>query len=369
MSSMKKQFAETSQSSAVAENITEDIIIDILSRLPAKSLMRFKCVSKRWLSLISDQCFAKLHLQMLSLETVAPSQKIIKSNPLQIIDYEALDNDEVNDHVVVESHDLGRDEPWGLAGSCHGLVSLAVYNGFLVYNPTTRESRKLPASNVVATYECFHGFGYISTTDDYKLVHGAFFAADDGSVECVLEIFSLRYGSWRRVPSKDVPLLDRVGIYLNGAVHWIVDRGSGYRTERAIIPFGLATETFEEAIPIPKVEGVLFEGVVIHEGCLLICDVTSISFEAWVMNEYGKKESWTRLFSIPIDGFPDHNFYVIPIAYTRSGKIVFQIDVSEMILFNPKDGTYKNYPIEEHHNVESAIYMETLVSPYIGHEQ
>lgn len=354
----------------MAENITEDmIIIDILSRLPVKSLMRFKCVSKQWRSLISDEHFAKLHLQRLILETVAPCQKIIKSNPLQTIDYEALDNSEVNDHVVVESHDLGRDEPCGLAGSCHGLVSLAVYDGFLVYNPTTRESRKLPASDLVAEYEFFHGFGYNSATDDYKIVHGAFFTANDESEECVLEIFSLRYGSWRRVPSEDVPRVDGVGIFLDGAVHWIVNHRRGNRIEQAIIPFGLATETFEEATPIPKVEGVLFEGVGIHGGCLLIYDVTSTSFEAWIMNEYGKGESWTRLFNIPTDGLPAYKFYTIPIAYTRSGKIVFQINVSEMILFNPEDGTYKNYPIEEDHNVDSAIYVETLVSPYVGHGQ
>ncbi|XP_030444930.2 F-box/kelch-repeat protein At3g06240 [Syzygium oleosum] len=258
MRSMKRHFAETNRSSAMAENITEDIIIDILSRLPVKSLMRFKCVSKRWWSLISDQHFVKLHLQRLILENMTPSQKIIRSNPLQTIDYEALDNDEVNDHVVVESHDLGRDEPWGLAGSCHGLVSLAVDDGFLVYNPTTKESRKLPGSNLVAEHEFFHGFGYNSATDDYKIVHGAFFTANDGSKECGLEIFSLRSGSWRRVLSQDVPKLDGVGIYLNGAVHWIVNHGSGNRINQAIIPFGLATETFEEAIPIPKVEGIVF---------------------------------------------------------------------------------------------------------------
>ncbi|XP_030547687.2 F-box/kelch-repeat protein At3g06240-like [Rhodamnia argentea] len=367
---MNKHFAETSRSSAVAENVTEDIIIDILLRLPVKSLMRFKCVSKRWRSLISDQHFAKLHLERVISENVAPSQKIIKSNPLQTIDYEALDSDEVNDRAVVKSHDLGGDEPWGLAGSCHGLVSLAVCDGFLVYDPTTKESRKLPASDLVAEHELFLGFGYNSATDDYKILHGAFFKANDGSKKCVSEIFSLRFGSWRWVPCKDVPKVGGVGIYLNGAVHWIVNHGSGNRTEQAIIPFGLATETFEEAIPTPRVEGIVFEGLGIYGGCLLIYDVTfRISFEAWIMNKYGKGESWTRLFSIPTDGLPGHQFYTIPIAYTRSGKIVFQIDVSEMILFNPEDGTYKNYPIEEDDNVESVAYVETLVSPYVGRDQ
>ncbi|KAF8016030.1 hypothetical protein BT93_H1552 [Corymbia citriodora subsp. variegata] len=336
---MKRHLAETNQSLAMAENIMEDIVIDMLSRLPVKSLMRFKCVSKRWQSLISDQHFAKLCLQRLLLENITPSQKIIQSNPLQTIDYEALDDDEVIDHVV------GKDEPWGLTGSCHGL----------------------PGSGLVAEHEFFHGFGYDSTTDGYKIVQGVFFKANDGSKECAFKIFSLRSGSWRRVPSKYVPKLDGAGIYLNRAVHWITNHGSGNRIEQAIIPFSLATETFEEAIPIPKVEGIVFEGLGIHGGRPFIYDVTwRPHFGAWIMNENRNGGSWTRSFSVVTDGLPTCQYYAILTAYTRSGNIVFQINVSEMILFNPENGTYKNYSIEESHNVESAIYVETLVSPNFG---
>ncbi|XP_044429253.1 putative F-box protein At4g09190 [Triticum aestivum] len=35
-----------------AERLTDDLIVEILSRVPAKSLCRFKCVSNHWLSLI-----------------------------------------------------------------------------------------------------------------------------------------------------------------------------------------------------------------------------------------------------------------------------------------------------------------------------
>ncbi|KAM7488734.1 hypothetical protein LguiB_026218 [Lonicera macranthoides] len=37
--------------------IPDEIIDNILLRLPVKSLLRFKCVSKRWLSTISDPNF------------------------------------------------------------------------------------------------------------------------------------------------------------------------------------------------------------------------------------------------------------------------------------------------------------------------
>jgi len=40
-----------------------DLIVEIISWLPVKPVVRFKCVSKHYQSIISDPKFAKLHLQ------------------------------------------------------------------------------------------------------------------------------------------------------------------------------------------------------------------------------------------------------------------------------------------------------------------
>jgi hypothetical protein len=42
-----------------AERLTDDLLVEILSRVPAKSLCRFKCVSKHWLSLTNDRKYCK----------------------------------------------------------------------------------------------------------------------------------------------------------------------------------------------------------------------------------------------------------------------------------------------------------------------
>ncbi|KEH16639.1 F-box and associated interaction domain protein [Medicago truncatula] len=44
-------------------NLPSDLIMQILSWLPVKFLIRFTSVSKHWKSLILDPNFAKLHLQ------------------------------------------------------------------------------------------------------------------------------------------------------------------------------------------------------------------------------------------------------------------------------------------------------------------
>ncbi|KAE8789051.1 F-box protein [Hordeum vulgare] len=46
-------------SETAAERLTDDLIVEILSRVPAKSLCRFKCVSKHWLGLTNDRSYRR----------------------------------------------------------------------------------------------------------------------------------------------------------------------------------------------------------------------------------------------------------------------------------------------------------------------
>ncbi|XP_031092217.1 putative F-box protein At5g38810 [Ipomoea triloba] len=62
MGSSSSKTTTLSASSALLPSLPEDILVEILSKLPAKSLVRFKCVSKFFYSLFVDHpCFADLH--------------------------------------------------------------------------------------------------------------------------------------------------------------------------------------------------------------------------------------------------------------------------------------------------------------------
>ncbi|KAK7839379.1 putative f-box protein [Quercus suber] len=52
----------------MTSNLLQDLIAEILIRLPVKSVVRFLCVSKEWYSLITSSYFIKMHLKF-SIET------------------------------------------------------------------------------------------------------------------------------------------------------------------------------------------------------------------------------------------------------------------------------------------------------------
>ncbi|XP_039155900.1 F-box/kelch-repeat protein At3g06240 [Eucalyptus grandis] len=339
---MKRPFPE-----ALVEPFLSDIVIEILLRVPFKSLMRFKCVCKRWRSLISGPGFARSHLQRLKAGDMVASQRIFKTSPLETIDYEALDGGiGGGDHaVVVRAHELSLDDAcWEplLVGSCDGLVCLHDPGRFLLYNPSTRECRDLPGLDLFELDEMFIGFGYDPRSHDYKIVQGD----DTGNGQVV--IFSLRSGSWRMTPVQQENHLavSEQGVYWNGALHWCVPAERRNKSETVIMSFDLSEEKFHQVLRAPEVNGdVVFEGLGVHGASLLLyhCTVINDLFEAWVTNDYKRGGSWMKLFSVLTDGVSVHKFVKIP-AYTRSGKIVFQIDTNQMTLLNPEDDTYRIIP-------------------------
>ncbi|KAJ0789150.1 putative F-box domain-containing protein [Helianthus annuus] len=61
METLEDEQPDDRSAQKAKNSFPEELIEDILSRLPVKSILRFKSVSKPWLSLISAPSFHKLH--------------------------------------------------------------------------------------------------------------------------------------------------------------------------------------------------------------------------------------------------------------------------------------------------------------------
>lgn len=142
--------------------VSLDLITDIISFLPVKSLLRFKCVSNSLNTLITDPTFANLHLKK-SKTSSSPQFTLITNHVKPSVDSDwsivpyPISGlvDDPSATFVADSHYLLnlKNNEWSMAGSCNGLICLVDYsstNGGFKYekyqdyrlrlwNPATRE--------------------------------------------------------------------------------------------------------------------------------------------------------------------------------------------------------------------------------------
>lgn len=284
----------------------KDIVIDILLRLPAKSILRFKRVSKLWYQIINDPYFINLHLQRHKLYIVF---RISRTSVLHLCDFDTFNNPT---ELGYPFKDLATGV--NIEGSCRGLlcISKETYPFTIIfYNPTTQTHKTLPSMPIKSPFRYYGdnglanyhlGFGYDPKSEDYKCVMILLRLVDQlGSFKSQVKVYSLRADSWTR-GAQDVPYFfhcrNTNSAHLGGIVHWYIEDDDAIPLQ--IVSYNLGDESFG-SVPLPNNVGDrphrdTHLGVVDECLCLTVnyvddCDV-------WIMKEYGVLESWTRVFKI-----------------------------------------------------------------------
>ncbi|KAL5717336.1 hypothetical protein ACHQM5_010357 [Ranunculus cassubicifolius] len=358
-------------------NLPLDIITNILSHLPVKSLLRFKSVSKSWYSLINDQKFIKSHLNR-AIEG-NNINIMIRHSYLSTIDYDS-------------SFDIAKDIDYPfktsiygveILGSCNGLVCISPDEDvYCVWNPCTKEYRKIPDTPIDFPPGQFlsfvrtmcHGFGYDETRGEYKLVRIANID-DDGSD---VKVYSVGRNSWKKV--QDVPYYilykRQLGVFVNGCLHWAATRG--YESDSKVIAsFDLVEEVFKEvALPDFEDDDEFHMNVDVLGGSLcLLRNVYPVRVEGWVMKTYGVKDSWTKLFCISQQTIVGSFEYLLPLCYFRSdSRLLMLKDGKELRVYDLVSGKAKTLQIRGIPDwFEAETYIGSLVSlnsgTYVGQKQ
>ncbi|XP_065851777.1 F-box protein CPR1-like [Euphorbia lathyris] len=179
----------TIQTSDKAAEVPQELITEILQFLPAKTLLRFRCISKSLCGIIDSPDFIKSRLTLTSenrthRKIIVPHlSKHINPIPIHVLDMDGPFPPELhkgnptnsgNHHGLQPVNQLRklRDvfvQCNGLVLLPEGLSSLVVWkpSTLVVWNPSTRKCRKLP---VLPSSLKAWGFGYDSSIDDYKVL-------------------------------------------------------------------------------------------------------------------------------------------------------------------------------------------------------
>ncbi|XP_071731214.1 F-box protein CPR1-like [Rutidosis leptorrhynchoides] len=318
-----------------------DLVEEILPFLPAKSLGRFKSISKRWYSLISSPEFIKTHIQKFTGNNPNPNPThlILLLQYGEFLLY-SLDIKQLNTQTTTETLTAKRlklKEPcYQIQGSCNGLILLHdIYHNLYIVNPTTKKTLQVPYGK---SNDGIYGFGYDFSTDDYKIISISYTEIPASNAICTfVRVYSLRNSSWHMLPNPPYQLHDyynlHPGVLLNNNLHWVV-RSS--RLTLTIATFRLADEQYHE-IEFPdsvNYDTTNFSQLYAFSGKLVVVlsvwYAPNFVYELWVMEEYGVPKSWKKLCIFDNDIHLDFPFF----AQVCDLDILLGSDANEIFVYN-----------------------------------
>ncbi|XP_056687176.1 F-box protein CPR1-like [Spinacia oleracea] len=313
----------------------------IFSQLPVKTLGQAQCVCKTWYNFINGPEFYKMHLEVLKKCDDSGLLLILKGERFLSVKAQLLDKAIEINHPL-----LSNKEYTDIVGSCNGLICLCnnQNQNFALWNPCTGKHEKVPHPDFHVKNFLTHGFGYDSTTDDYKVVsilqqHNRL---KGGTVDTEVEVYSMKTRSRKLIQQFSYLVCNPCnGIFANGALHWVARQSPNlYSGSDLVIAFDLGVEKCR-VVKQPNYVDTNFHmslGLLGGNLCIL-CHYPKESFDLWVMADY-QTESWTKLVSISQPNVIRCFEYMKPLAYSKDGsEVLFEQDNEKLFWYNLRKKT------------------------------
>ncbi|KAK1413555.1 hypothetical protein QVD17_35330 [Tagetes erecta] len=370
----------------MSDNIPFEIQIEIMKKLPIKSLIQFRSVSKSWKSLIDSSDFIahyRTHMQhLLASYTVAGS---FDRQYVSFVDDDTFPHQTVSFHLHSFINNLNYTS---IVNITHGLICLywcyrkgcennIIYERDMavIWNPTIRKAVVVIVPNVSCDmYDTVFGFGVCRETNDPKIVkitclekYRWRFDRERSSIPWQVEVFTLSTGAWRRVcnnlPRKSIRFSCDSEV-VDGVLYWLADYvDPGDRICNLIMSFDLTTEEFREVkLPESLTHPDKMLLVSKRRECLIVLGFDEGELErdfcdVWMMED-GISKSFTKLCSVNGEMYPLACIH----GFRKSGEPVFQVsegdECGEVFVYEPYSKHFDKLGI----NVRMRA---CIVSPYI----
>ncbi|KAL6197857.1 hypothetical protein ACLB2K_027649 [Fragaria x ananassa] len=255
---LKSLIGTQPRSSTGLIDLPPDVIVDILMRLPIKSIYSLRCATKTISDVIDSPLFAQMHMSRSLNSGINPlsvsevPQLMLHYNRLPVVKkgafelhLEALKYD--------GEHDLRKTDynlhPEILSRGDAYDVEFVFYNlrgSGLLLNPLKGEVMEIPLDEIRATkykfQKDYYGMGLDITANTYKLVCVSV-NNHDLLYQVSVSVYVLGQSSWRKIRAVPPAKLSKKYVCAHGDVHWFVEvGGSRVRRPSYIISFDFNKE-------------------------------------------------------------------------------------------------------------------------------
>ena len=341
-------------------NLSQEICKDILSKLPIRSTLRFKCVYKPWCDLIEGGDFATSY---------TPKPCLAFNYGLGY----AICDETFQPLVRFNFPRHSKGSRRAVINSVNGL--LLVRNGcdnvLSICNPMTRECMELPPIETLTVpleiltnntkYEAGRGvvlgFGVSKLSGQYKIL-----CVSDNYRSCYCEIYTLESGGGLRrsnkiqVPGHIMTRLD-IAAFFNGNLHWLTSASKESDSEESgseesdseenslvCCCFDLETDLVT-SFTLPHGDYVGGEDLAfldrkywlsILEDQLCFCGILqSNRVVIWCMDEYGDDKSWIKKYAFHQSA--DIRGHVIPLKVLANDDLLFAVHSKNQLFIYSKN--------------------------------
>ncbi|XP_026421207.1 F-box protein At3g07870-like [Papaver somniferum] len=260
-----------------------------------------------------------------------------------------------------------------MIASCNGLICSTVRHSNLddpvhIFNPVTKEYVFLPrctGTNGIIPYEMVYGFGYSSSTDEYKVVR-----IYQKPAAWFFQVYILGNESSTWKEEKETPLFNHgfrysKSVSVNGELFWL-----DYSLN--ILAFSLADEEFRY-IASPLIVGgnnTYGKRLCVFGDCLCLVDLKSATgkrnthADIWLFknnNDMNVQQNGTWIWNreLTVQAETRYDFDLLPLAFTKNGKLLFWQDHRFVSCYDPKTAVLEELRKDEDGHRAMSFYQAT----------
>ncbi|PON43744.1 F-box domain containing protein [Trema orientale] len=374
-------------------DLPEEVWTEIFSWVPPDSLIRSKCVSKSWYSLINSLIkspdFVNKHLRNIDKNVLSSTstclvfccvsfacgwQDLYKSVTV-LHDHHNSKGNRREEHNCEDFRLPNLSGKLNLAlanrSHCDGIICLANYKTLVLCNPAINESRILPKPCIERRGFVSLGvvLGYDSRANDYKVVrfgHNRLIRDQSESFKIRAEVYSLRSDSWKEIRVQlelDCYPHAGKGIFCKGAFYWHL------QTHNTIVSFNMFDEVFRSALLpnnlLVERRDHLIQLTVWNESVALFIfpqiEAVTKCIEVWVTDG---PCSWIKKLTIrpPVD-------VAFPVAFLKNDEVLMKANRRRFVLYNIHSQMLSEFTFAENTAPDwDFSYVRSLVSVQGGNQ-
>jgi F-box interacting protein len=352
----------------------EDILANILSRVPVKSLIVSKSVSKLWYRLICSPNFINLQLSW-SLEN--PTYIIYPSMDEVMNLYRMKGNGEIIEMITLPGCE--NLSPLSLICSYTGLICCINYPlihdlemdkvdmtdfEIRICNPATREVFLLPNGSP-SEKKLSIGVAFGPQTSEYKVFRFFYSKLESEDIHLECEVYSSRTGSWRGIGVvQHCPMgfqhcpLGSSHVFVNGKVYWFLASEEDHDIPGSVLSVDMEHNFRTINLPDEVTEHSFLVALEGRLSLVAVYDEDEI-VDIWALNDSNEPHWERRRSDYVVFSSMECVYYV-----TARKNEIFFITTDHYLIYNLDHGTWTELDLEDifERNLPVALpFIETLL--------